>query len=253
MILSIVTINYNNLEGLQKTFDSLSKQKLQYASEYEYIVIDGLSTDGSGEEVKNSKIVNKYKIEKDKGIADAFNKGIQLASGEYIYFLNSGDTFYDENSLDNIMTELINNDYDILISKVAMVDKNNKISRIVGKQIDLKKQIYRNYLPHQGMMIKKSLFDNYGNYNKDYRLGMDYEWSLRLLKDRRTLEIKFNDNVVCKMLEGGVSQTRYVGTFIAYHRARKKNNSLNTICSYAVSLFFIVKRSFGLCFRSIVE
>jgi len=241
--LSIITINYNNKEGLQKTMESVETQNIQNNRDFEYIAIDGFSSDGSSELIKKSNIVTKYKIEKDNGIADAFNKGIELASGEYIFFLNSGDVFYDENSLEHILKNL--HTKDMYIYKAAMVDEKGDILNIAGKAIDLSKQKYRNYLPHQGMMIKKSLFDQYGKYDINYKLGMDYEWSTRLLKDSKNLNIEFIDEPISKMLNGGVSQTRFVGTFMAYHRAKMKNNIMNPVFSYLISLFFIFRRSVG--------
>lgn len=243
MKLSIITINYNNKEGLKRTIKSVANQKLQGNSEFEYIIIDGLSSDGSCELINESSIITKYKIEKDNGIADAFNKGIELASGEYLYFLNSGDIFYDSDSLQYILKSL--NKKDMYIYKVAMVDEGENILNIAGKSIDLSKQKYRNYLPHQGMMIKRSLFDKYGKYDIDYRLGMDYEWSTRLVKNNKKLNIEFIDKPISKMLDGGVSQARYIGTFMSYHRARMKNKVMNPITSCAISLFFIFRRSVG--------
>jgi glycosyltransferase involved in cell wall biosynthesis len=246
MKLSIVTINYNNIVGLEETIGSINKQIGINKKDFEYIVIDGLSGDGSQNIIKQSNIITGYKIEKDDGIADAFNKGISLASGEYLYFLNSGDIFYNENSLSNLINKLETNNCSLLIGKVAMVNNNNEILMIVGEEIDFEKQVYRNYLPHQGMLIKKFFFDKYGNYDREYRLGMDYEWSTRLIKDYYKLNIKFIDDVVCRMLEGGVSQTRYMDTFMAYHKARVKNKIINKYYSYIISVFFIVRRSFGL-------
>ena len=132
-------------------------------------------------------------------------------------------------------------------------DDKGDVLNIVGKEIDLSKQKYRNYLPHQGMIIKKSLFDRHGLYDIDYRLGMDYEWSVRLLKDKEKLNIKFTDEIVCNMLEGGVSQTSYVGTFMAYHSARMNNKVMNLLASYMISIFFIIRRSGGIWLRKLLK
>jgi len=255
ILLSIITINYNNENGLLQTINSIQKQKINkdYLNKYEYIVIDGFSNDTSIEIIKNSKVINKYLIERDEGIADAFNKGIDLSSGKYLYFLNSGDIFYENSTLSNIVKDIKTFDVDILINKIAMVDENKNIKNIAGKSINLKKQKYRKYLPHQGMLIKKDLFNRYGKYDINYRLGMDYEWSLRLLKDIDKLKIKFDDKVVCKMLEGGISQTRYKDSFIAYHKARVKNDIMNKNISYLISVFFIIKRSAGLWVRDLIK
>ena len=86
MNLSIVTINFNNKYGLQKTIESVSSQKINDNTKFEYIIIDAMSNDGSDEIIKDSSKVTKFIIEKDNGIADAFNKGIKLINYEYIYF-----------------------------------------------------------------------------------------------------------------------------------------------------------------------
>ena len=97
MKLSIITINYNNKEGLLKTILSVVNQNHH---DYEYIIIDGGSNDGSVDIYKDYADKNDYWVsEKDKGIYNAMNKGIDVAKGEYCIFMNSGDTFYDSNTL----------------------------------------------------------------------------------------------------------------------------------------------------------
>ncbi|MFZ3274524.1 MAG: glycosyltransferase, partial [Lutibacter sp.] len=93
MLLSIITINFNNLEGLKKTMASVLGQTWK---EFEYIIIDGGSTDGSAAYIESqSQHLNYWVSESDKGIYNAMNKGIKVAHGEYLLFLNSGDEFYD--------------------------------------------------------------------------------------------------------------------------------------------------------------
>jgi glycosyltransferase involved in cell wall biosynthesis len=250
MKLSIVTINYNNKEGLEKTIESVTNQKSDDNYEFEYIVIDGLSSDGSCELIKENSVITKYKIEKDNGIADAFNKGIELANGEYLYFLNSGDVFFDDESLQYILSTLSENT-DIFIGKVAVVDENGeKVSESANK-IFLQKQLYRNYLPHQGMIIKKAMFEKYGVYDIEYRLGMDYEWSLRFFRD--DVVLKQFEKFIAKMLSGGVSMTNYVGTLKAFHEARKKHNASNRLYSYLICWFFVIRRSVGIRFRAFIK
>ena len=103
--ISIVTINLNMKDGLKKSIKSLMAQNLK--GDIEYIVVDGASTDGSLEIIESYKNnIDKALVEKDNGIFDAMNKGIKLASGEYIYFLNSGDEFASENILKTIVEKI---------------------------------------------------------------------------------------------------------------------------------------------------
>ncbi|MDC0376033.1 glycosyltransferase [Pelagibacteraceae bacterium] len=247
MKLSIITINYNNKNGLKKTISSLKNQKNIKRHNYEYIVIDGFSNDGSANLIRKNKFITNYKIEKDKGIADAFNKGINLAKGKYVYFLNSADTLYDDYSLKKILKIL--NDKDIYIFKIVVVDKKKNIINESNNFISLAKQKYRNYLPHQGMIIKKTLFQKYGKYDVSYKFGMDYEWSTRLINDTKNLKIYFLNKLIAKMINDGVSLKHYVKTFMSYHKARVKNDIINSIYSLIISIFFILKRSAGLSLR----
>src|SRR6476661_6946695 len=101
MILSVITINLNNRQGLSDTIKSVSGQTFR---DFEFIVVDGDSTDGSKEVIKlNEKIITSSLSEKDSGIYDAMNKGIRRASGDYLLFLNSGDTLVSDDTLKNVV------------------------------------------------------------------------------------------------------------------------------------------------------
>ena len=97
--LTIITINYNNSKGLLKTFESIKNQTWL---DFEYIVIDGGSTDGGKELIENNKQINYWVSEKDSGVYNAMNKGIRAATGDYIIFMNSGDFFYDNDVLEKV-------------------------------------------------------------------------------------------------------------------------------------------------------
>ena len=103
MKLSIITINYNNLEGLKRTYESVVSQTCQ---DFEWIIIDGGSTDGSKEFIEEHQAQFTYWCsEPDKGVYNAMNKGIAKATGEYLNFMNSGDCFYDEHTLKNVFSQ----------------------------------------------------------------------------------------------------------------------------------------------------
>lgn len=246
--LSIITINYNNKEGLASTIKSVSEQKGINNLEYEYIVVDGMSDDGSGDLIKKNSCISKYIIEKDDGIADAFNKGIRISKGSFLFFLNSGDMFFNNNSLKNIMKNIDEN-LDLIFSNIAMVECNNDGIIIIDNKWKGNKQKIRNYIAHQGILINRKLFHEIGLYDTSYKLGMDYEWSLRLLKLKRRLNIRCSDQILSKMLIGGVSQTMYIKTFLAYHKARKKHKILPFGLSFPITHFFILKRTIGILYR----
>jgi glycosyltransferase involved in cell wall biosynthesis len=107
--ISIITINYNNSTGLEKTINSVINQKY---FDYEYLIIDGNSTDGSKEIIdKYSRFLFLGISENDNGIYNAMNKGIMKSNGDYLFFLNSGDYFFDEQSLSNLANEADEQDF----------------------------------------------------------------------------------------------------------------------------------------------
>ena len=118
---SIITISLNTLSDFKKTINSINSQTYK---NFEIIVIDGMSSDGTIEEIKNKKnYFSKYLIEKDNGIYDAMNKGINFANSDWTIFLNSGDTFFDENSL-FIVNSIDTNNYDIVYGKTVINTAN---------------------------------------------------------------------------------------------------------------------------------
>lgn len=174
--LSIVTINYNNALGLKKTIESVVKQS---CNEIEFVIIDGGSTDGSVEIIQQyQKDISYWVSEKDKGIYNALNKGIRKATGEYILFLNSGDYFYKDDSLNNVMNQL---DFaDIIACDINT--KNAKID-IVKKHPDSISfdYLYTDTLAHQSTFIKRELFDKVGLYDEDYIIVSDWKFFIEAL------------------------------------------------------------------------
>jgi glycosyltransferase involved in cell wall biosynthesis/peptidoglycan/xylan/chitin deacetylase (PgdA/CDA1 family) len=175
--LSVITINLNNVEGLQKTILSVTSQKYK---EFEYIIVDGGSIDGSREiiEFYSDRII--YWIsEKDTGIYNAMNKGILHATGEYLLFLNSGDFLVDQEVLGKVAeTEKY---ADILIGNIAL-SKNGTVVHTVSLSEEITfKNFYNQNIPHQATFIKRELFDRYGLYNEDYKLYGDLEFWIRTI------------------------------------------------------------------------
>lgn len=174
--LTIITINYDNLEGLKRTVESVINQTWQ---EFEYIVIDGGSTDGSAEFIESQKEHFDYWVsESDKGIYNAMNKGIMKATGEYLLFLNSGDCFYKNTVLlDN--NEAIKN-FDLIYFNIEFV--NTKSSKIISYAQKLRfTDFYSGTLCHQSTLIKKYLFDKLGLYDENLKLVSDWKFFILAL------------------------------------------------------------------------
>ena len=177
MKLSIITINYNNAKGLEKTILSVVSQTFE---NFEYIIIDGGSIDGRKEIIENSKNKLAYWVsEKDKGIYNAMNKGIQKAKGEYCLFLNSGDFLYNNNVLSEIFTT--NSNADILYGNM-MIDWGNG-KKTEGKMPDVitTQQMYNDTLWHPVSFIKRTLFEKHGLYNESYKIVADYAFFFKTI------------------------------------------------------------------------
>ena len=172
MKVSIITINYNNKEGLEKTIQSVISQTY---NDYEYIIIDGGSTDGSVDIIKqNEKGIDYWISEKDTGIYNAMNKGIQRAKGEYLHFLNSGDCYYSNDVLDFFFR---NKTYaEGIIRGTVALNKENKeeyFNNHSSEKITFY-QLYYHTIHHQATFINKSLFDRYGLYEEQYKISSDW-------------------------------------------------------------------------------
>jgi len=170
--LSIVTINYNNKGGLKKTFESVVHQTWQ---DFEFIVIDGNSLDGSKDLLGQYSSRLDYAVsEPDSGIYNAMNKGIRVATGDYIMFLNSGDSLIDNTVLEKIHLEL-NGQYDIYYGDILHNEGNKQEIRTFPKKLNFA-FFYEQNISHQASFIKAKLFKDIFLYNEGFKIVSDWEF-----------------------------------------------------------------------------
>lgn len=169
MKLSIITINLNNKNGLSETIKSVITQTF---TDYEYIVIDGESTDGSLDTIEQyANNIDKWISEKDSGIYNAMNKGIYKAEGEYCLFLNSGDSLYDSNVLQVLFSQSFTED--IISGGIELYSHTKKWYQFPPHDISLF-TFTNGSLPHPGTFIKRELLNKLGGYNENYRIISDW-------------------------------------------------------------------------------
>jgi len=188
MKLSIITINYNNCDGLKKTIESVFCQSY---NDFEYIVVDGGSIDGSREyiienengwnskwknEVNINNFIFKWISEPDNGIYNAMNKGIAIAKGEYCLFLNSGDTL-NENILIKAIKECSGEDI-IYFNTYLIYNYSNYEVLKYPSSLSMK-NFYKTTIGHQSTFIKTKLFNKYGLYNESNMLHSDIEFWIK--------------------------------------------------------------------------
>lgn len=201
MKISIITINYNNKEGLKQTVESVA---CQVCKDFEYIVIDGSSNDGSIDVLDQyRKYIDICISEQDKGPFDAMNKGISKASGDYCIFMNSGDTFYDENVIGNFVSSHPTED---ILTGICAEHVNEKIRSWYPsdeKEFCLG-WFYRHSLSHQSSFIKTSLMKQM-KYDTEFHVVSDWLFfMLALLKDNATYRsLPF---FVSNYMDGGISR-----------------------------------------------
>ena len=242
MTLSIITINYNNAEGLRKTLASVASQTYV---DIEHIIVDGGSTDESVEiirEYADSEAIRLegYKAirqensnadnlalspnhlitsspiiwisEKDRGIYDAQNKGIRLAHGEYCYFLNAGDTFCADDVLERMFSpnSLISSSPhhlpDILYGNEIIVDGNGQrvgIARGVANPSFV--DLYNSCMKHQASFIRRELFEQYGMYDDTMRICADFDWFFRVIAFHDDVTLQYKDVDIAYFENTGLS------------------------------------------------
>lgn len=181
--LSVVTVNYNNAEGLRLTAESVANQD---TDEVEWIVIDGGSTDGSREVIENySRYIGYSVSEQDRGIYHAMNKGVEAATGKYLIFLNSGDCFYDSNTVSDFLKR--GSTEDVVYGKVEIVNAQGVPVRqtVIPSDPLLPTYFWDHNLNHQGIFFSRRCFESI-RYNEALKISADRELILTLLYQKYT-------------------------------------------------------------------
>lgn len=199
MKLSIITINYNNYFGLKRTYDSIASLKY---SNFEWIIIDGGSKDGSKEFIES--LLGKINItywcsEKDKGIYNAMNKGIKHSNGEYLIFMNSGDSFYSPDIISKVFSNNIQ--ADIIYGNALYIFKDHEELRKVPNDLTFR-YIYEYTIYHQASFIKKNLFNENG-YDENLKIVSDWKmWLIWILQNKT---FSYIDETICRFDAYGIS------------------------------------------------
>lgn len=222
--LSIITINYNNAAGLKKTLDSVA---MQTYTDFEHIIVDGASTDGSVDIIREyekklasslsplaSRLI--WLSEPDTGIYNAMNKGIRMSKGEYLLFLNSGDFLVEENVLKDVFTHDCTED--ILCARCNVSDNGAVVWTSNPPQYVTFGTLYMVGLAHQSTFIRKSIFERYGYYDESYRYNADTEFWYRSIIENGASTQRI-DIITTDYNLDGVSETqKYNPVFQEEHR-----------------------------------
>ena len=214
MKISVITVCLNSEKTIEKTINSVMEQKYK---NIEYIVIDGNSIDNTKYIIsKYKKFINKFISEKDTGIYNAINKGINHATGDLISILHSDDCYYNKDTLKDVV-KTFDKDKSIkcLIGTTIIKRRDNKIIR---KYSPLGFKPWMLFLgispPHPSMFLKKDVYKKYGKYKEHYKIAGDFEFYLRILRKKEINYKIINDSFVV-MQDGGVSTRSLKSNFVS--------------------------------------
>ena len=207
---SIITITYNAERFLERTIQSIVAQQ---ATDYEYIVIDGASTDGTLNIIRHYESqITHWISEPDRGLYDAMNKGLHRARGQYVWFMNAGDELHDPQTLRLLLERINATSADVLYSDALFVRDDGGVHS--GTPVGLRSSVTPHVLPHtltwrdmalgmkvchQAFVVKRAIAPDYPTDN----LSADLDWEIRCLKAAQTVE--FLPFVLCRYLLGGLS------------------------------------------------
>ena len=198
---TIITATYNSESSIFKTLESVSKQSYQ---NIEHLIIDGASIDSTVKICNTFPHIHKIVSEPDKGIYDAFNKGILMSSGDIIGFLNSDDILYDSNSIQSIVNGFSNN-VDSIFGNLIITDPNNRLVRKWQGSSFEKNSFKKGWKPaHPTFYCKRIVYEKYENYNTTFKIAGDVELMLRFFEIYE-ISSKFIDVTLINMKTGGIS------------------------------------------------
>lgn len=229
--ISIITINYNNLEGLKRTVESVINQTWR---DFEYIVIDGGSTDGSTEYIKSqSENIDYWVSESDKGIYNAMNKGIKVATGEYLLFLNSGDHLYSNMVLEQNHKFLTLQD--IIYFNLQVIDENQKFIKKYPDELSFS-YFMKDTLPHPATFIKKGVFDKIGKYDESLVIVSDWKFFIESICKFNSSYIRI-DEVFSTFYMNGLSSSSQNKILIVKEKQKVLNSEFRAYIN-DINLFF---------------
>jgi glycosyltransferase involved in cell wall biosynthesis len=237
---SILTVSNNSRKTISDTIESVLSQTYP---NIEYIIIDNCSTDGTIETVKSfGNRISKFVSEPDKGMYDAINKGIRLASGNIIGILNSDDFFYNDNIIEKIADVFKSNEIDAIYGDAKFVDPNNtsKNIRYYSSKHFTSDKFKLGYMPaHPSFYARRELFEKLGYYKTDYKIAADFELLLRFMLINK-IKCVYLEMPFISMRTGGISNKSIWSNFTLNKEIAKacRENGVRTNYFFIYSKYF---------------
>jgi putative colanic acid biosynthesis glycosyltransferase len=232
-LFSVITVVLNDLPGLKATGESLAAQTL---AEHEWIVIDGGSTDGSVEYLRESSA--NWISERDRGLYDAMNKGVDRAAGEHLIFMNAGDEFADESVLARLASVVLDRPQTtpalaLIYGDALDYDADRPDVMLYRKARSERRIWYGLFARHQSMLFRREALSGL-RYNPDNRIAGDYEFVARFLVERRAVCL-YVPYPICKFRRGGLSYTNWRQALKEVNQVRTRSLGMGRAMRIALS------------------
>jgi glycosyltransferase involved in cell wall biosynthesis len=243
--ISIITVSFNSVKTICDTIESVLSQTYP---DIEYIILDGSSSDGTVELVNSfGSRISKFISEPDKGIYDAINKGIRIATGNIIGILHSDDFFYSNNVIEKVADSFNEYEIDAVFGDAQFVDPINtsKIVRYYSSKLFSITRFKFGYMPaHPSFYVKKEFFEKLGYYKVDYKIAADFELLVRFLYINK-IKYKYLNIPFISMRTGGISNRSIHSKYILNKEIARacKENGIKT------NYFFIYSKYFSKLFE----
>lgn len=230
MKISLLTVSYNSAATIRDTIESIRKQ--DYPA-IEYIVVDGNSKDGTVDIIKeHSTFITHWVSEPDKGIYDAMNKALQLATGDVVGILNSDDFYCSEHIISQVADTFNNPQIDAIFGDLVFVDPTN-LDKVVRKYTSAKwnpSKFAFGFMPaHPTFFVRRKYYEQFGLFRTDYKIAADYELLIRFLYVNK-LTYKYLPLTMVKMRRGGVSSRNFMSNIVLNNEIIRacRENGINT-------------------------
>ncbi len=235
--LSVITVTYNAEHTLERTLKSVREQTYPAI---EHIIVDGNSNDGTVALIhryENERL--KWISEPDKGLYDAMNKGIKMATGDYLCFLNAGDTFYDTDTVQKIFASIDeNHSPDILYGETAIVDDNGRFLHMrrlqAPKNLTWKSFKHGMVVCHQAFIVKRELVEP---YDLSYRFSADFDWCIRMMKKAKN--IYNTDLILVNYLNTGMTTANRKASLRERYRIMEKH--YGKVSTFLYHIWFVIR------------
>jgi len=248
MKISIITVCYNSAATIEDSLQSVAHQTLR---DKEHLVIDGASKDGTVEILRCHPSIARWVSEVDRGIYDAMNKGLSLATGEIIGFLNADDVYADTGVLTRVAEAMARENLDALFGDAEFIDARN-LRRIVRRYRSNRfrpDRIGWGWMPaHPTLFLRRRVFERCGSFRTDYRIAGDFELVARIFRGD-SLRYRYLPEVLVRMRTGGISTDGWRNTLLLNRevlRACRENgirtNVLKIVSKYPVKLIEFLRK-----------